>query len=249
MEKVKVLFAGESWFFTTIETKGFDQFTIGGYQTEIERVRAFMKDAADITHIPAHEVLEHFPESVAELGAYDVVILSDVGANTFLLHPDTFFKSETTPNKLQVIADYVKEGGAFGMMGGYMSFTGFEAKAKYRRTPIEEILPVTMLAEDDREEHPEGLILQTADSQHPLLNGCKDGWTPLLGYNRLVAKPEADVVISWQGDPILAVGTYGKGRTFAWASDCAPHWMPAAFCESDNNKVMWENVLRWAAGK
>ena len=39
MEKVKVLFAGESWFFTTIETKGFDQFTIGGYQTEIERVR------------------------------------------------------------------------------------------------------------------------------------------------------------------------------------------------------------------
>ncbi len=39
MDKIKVLFAGESWFFTTIETKGFDQFTIGGYETEIERVR------------------------------------------------------------------------------------------------------------------------------------------------------------------------------------------------------------------
>ena len=33
MDKIKVLFAGESWFFTTIETKGFDQFTIGGYET------------------------------------------------------------------------------------------------------------------------------------------------------------------------------------------------------------------------
>ncbi len=249
MEKVKVLFAGESWFFTTIETKGFDQFTIGGYQTEIERVRAFTKDVADITHIPAHEVLEHFPESVEELRAYDVIILSDVGANTFLLHPDTFFRSETTPNRLQVIADYVKEGGAFGMMGGYLSFTGFEAKAKYRRTPVEEILPVTMMAEDDREEHPEGLTLQTAGSRHPLLHGCEDVWTPLLGYNRLCAKPGADVIISWQGDPILTVGTYGKGRTFAWASDCAPHWMPVAFCESANNRAMWDNVLRWAAGK
>ena len=39
MDKIKVLFAGESWFFTTIETKGFDQFTIGGYETEIGRVR------------------------------------------------------------------------------------------------------------------------------------------------------------------------------------------------------------------
>lgn len=249
MEKVKVLFAGESWFFTTIETKGFDQFTIGGYETEIERVRAFTKEVAELTHIPAHEVLEHFPETLDELEKYDVVIISDVGANTFLLHPDTFFRSETTKNKLELIAEYVKAGGAFGMMGGYMSFTGFEAKAKYRRTPVEEILPVTMMAEDDREEHPEGIVLQTAGSEHPLLAGCVEDWTPLLGYNKLNAKPESDVVISWKGDPILTVGTYGKGRTFAWASDCAPHWMPAAFCESENNRILWENVLRWAAQK
>ena len=39
MEKKKVLFAGESWFYMTTETKGFDQFTIGGYQTEIGILR------------------------------------------------------------------------------------------------------------------------------------------------------------------------------------------------------------------
>ena len=79
MDKIKVLFAGESWFFTTIETKGFDQFTIGGYETEIGRVREVMKDYAEITHIPAHLVLQEFPSTAEELKQYDVVIVSDVG--------------------------------------------------------------------------------------------------------------------------------------------------------------------------
>ena len=87
MDKIKVLFAGESWFFTTTETKGCDQFTIGGYQTEIERIRGVMEEYAEITHFPAHLVLEDFPATKDELKAYDVVIFSDVGANTFLLHP------------------------------------------------------------------------------------------------------------------------------------------------------------------
>jgi uncharacterized membrane protein len=32
----------------------------------------------------------------------------------------------------------------------------------------------------------------------------------------------------------------------AWASDCAPHWMPAEFCESEGNKKLWDNILNWA---
>ena len=91
MDKIKVLFAGESWFFTTIETKGFDQFTIGGYQTEIGRIRAVMDTYADITHIPAHLVLEEFPDTVEKLKAYDVVIISDVGANYLLFTSEDFF--------------------------------------------------------------------------------------------------------------------------------------------------------------
>lgn len=53
MEKLKVLFVGESWFFTKVESKGFDQFSSSGYETEIGRVREYMKDFAEITHIPA----------------------------------------------------------------------------------------------------------------------------------------------------------------------------------------------------
>lgn len=246
MNKIKILFAGESWFFTTIETKGFDQFTIGGYQTEIERVRAYMSDYAEITHIPAHLVLTDFPTDLEALKAYDAVIISDVGANTFLLHPDTFFKSKTTPNRLSLIAEYVRQGGAFGMFGGYLTFMGFEGKGKWKGTVIEEILPVDMLQGDDREEHPEGILLSVNQNAHPLLNGLPKEWPPLLGYNKLIAKEAADVLISYKNDPILSVMDYGNGRTLAWASDCAPHWMPEEFCESEGNKKLWETILNWA---
>jgi uncharacterized membrane protein len=94
MDKFKVLFCGESWFFTTVETKGFDQFTIGGYETEIERVRSYMKDFAELDHIPAHLVPTEFPDTAEALAKYDVVVISDVGSNTFLLHPDTFFSQQ-----------------------------------------------------------------------------------------------------------------------------------------------------------
>ncbi len=249
MSKIKVLFVGESWFFTTVETKGFDQFTIGGYETEIERVKKVMEDFADITHLPAHLVLEHFPTTVEELKQYDVVIVSDVGANTFMLHPQTFFKNRQTPNRFQTIADYVAKGGAFGMIGGYMTFTGIEAKANYHGTKLEEILPVTMLPYDDREEHPEGITLTAVDAPHSMVADFPGEWPALLGYNKLIAKPDAEVVLSYRSDPMLALGRYRKGRTFAWASDCAPHWMPVEFVEWDYNKILWERILRWATAQ
>lgn len=247
MRKYNVLFAGESWFFTTTETKGFDQFTIGGYETEIGRVRAYMEEYADITHIPAHLVATEFPDSVEKLKGYDAVLVSDVGANSFLLHPDTFQRSIPTPDKLKAIADYVEQGGAFGMIGGYMTFMGIEGKGRYHGTVIEEILPVTMMQTDDRREHPEGITVTAC--QDPLTEGLPSPWPYLLGYNKLTAKDGARVLAQFEGDPILTLGTYGNGRTFAWASDCAPHWMPAAFCESELNKELWRRVLTWAAGE
>ena len=95
------------------------------------------------------------------------------------------------------------------------------------------------------EEHPEGLVLEIDPQSHPLLAGMPEKWPPLLGYNKLAAKADADVVISWKGDPILALGTYGEGRSFAWASDCAPHWMPADFCGSDCNRMLWERAVSY----
>lgn len=43
------------------------------------------------------------------------------------------------------------------MIGGYLSFQGIDGKARYKDTPIEEVLPVKMKSIDDRIEVPEGM--------------------------------------------------------------------------------------------
>ena len=133
----------------------------------------------------------------------------------------------------------------------FMTFMGIEGKGNWKGTPVEEILPVTMQAGDDRVETPEGSFIQLDPSSHPLLAGMKEEMPPLLGYNRLTAKEGKEVLITVgeEKDPMLVIGEYGKGRTFAWASDCAPHWMPEEFCGSKENHCMWQNVTLWAAGK
>ncbi len=55
---------------------------------------------------------------------WDAIILSDIGANTLLLHPDTWLKSRRTANRLTLLHDYVAGGGALMMIGGYYSFQG-----------------------------------------------------------------------------------------------------------------------------
>ena len=40
---------------------------------------------AEFTHIPSHRVDLDFPRTVEELSAYDAVMVSDCGANTFNL--------------------------------------------------------------------------------------------------------------------------------------------------------------------
>ena len=50
MKKYKMLFAGESWLTHNMEVKGWDDFSVGGYGTEIDRIHAAMDEFAEITH-------------------------------------------------------------------------------------------------------------------------------------------------------------------------------------------------------
>ena len=87
--------------------------------------------------------------------------------------------------------------------------------------------------------------LKVDPQRHPALKGLPEEWPYLLGYNKAVAKPGAQVAVEYQGDPILSFYEYGKGRSFAWASDCAPHWMPPAFCEWEYIHLFWKNMIDW----
>src|SRR6476620_7225406 len=171
MARKKVLLAGESWVSTATHIKGFDQFPTVTYHTgSDELLKAMAASPYDITFMPAHQAQRDFPQTVEGLKAYDAVILSDLGSNTLLLHPDTWIHSKRTPNRLKAIRDYVREGGALMMFGGYYSFQGINGGARYHKTPVEEVLPVTCLPVDDRVEVPEGFEpVVTGPKDHPIL--------------------------------------------------------------------------------
>ena len=137
---------------------------------------------------------EAFPLELGKLEQYDVVILSDIGANTLLLPPEVFLEGKRVPNRLELIKEYVRNGGGLIMAGGYLSFQGIYGSARYHRTPIEEILPVTLLAVDDRVEKPEGINPTVKKAEHPILRGVAGEWPYLLGFNEVTPKEDGEVL-------------------------------------------------------
>lgn len=245
---IRVLFVGESWIKHTIHMKGFDQFHSTEYQEGATHFMTCMVDAGfDITYIRAHEITLRFPRSAEELDKFDVIVISDIGSNSFLLPDETFLRSEKSPNRLGLVADYVKRGGGLLMIGGYLSFTGIDGKGRYGMSPLADPLPVTLLTHDDRIERPEGVSVEVVAPSHPVLGGTPADWPQLLGYNRLIEKPDATVVARAGGDPMLVVGEYGQGRTAAFASDLAPHWAPQEFLDWPHYTGLWTGILSWTA--
>jgi uncharacterized membrane protein len=239
----RILLVGESWVTHTTIIKGFDSFTVGGYVEGTEWLSRVISDAGyAIDHLPCHSVASSWPDS---LDQYGLVLLSDVGANTLLLPPATFERSEKRPNRLDEIAEYTRGGGTLGMIGGYMSFAGFEGRAQFSGTSVEEVLPVTISPHDDRIERPEEVHPAASIPDHPAL-GKASNFGPLLGYNKLRARQGADVLVRCGDDPLLAVRSVGKGRSFAYASDCAPHWAPPSYLESTDYAALWTGVVSWA---
>jgi uncharacterized membrane protein len=142
----------------------------------------------------------------------------------------------------------VRAGGGFGMIGGYMSFGGIGGRAHYHQTAIEETLPVTILPFDDRVEVPEGVVPSVIDPTHPLLEGINSPWPSMLGYNRVICKPTAHLVLNCADDPLVVTGSFGAGRALAFTSDCAPHWGSSDFVNWPGYGVFWLNAVAWLEG-
>src|SRR6185295_14473434 len=104
----KILLAGESWVSAATHYKGFDQFGSVTFHLGAEPlVAALAGSSFELRYMPSHEAQEAFPQTLKALSHYDAVILSDIGANTLLLHPDTWLRSQTTPNRLRLLKAYV----------------------------------------------------------------------------------------------------------------------------------------------
>ncbi|HEY63024.1 MAG TPA: VWA domain-containing protein [Caldilineae bacterium] len=79
--------------------------------------------------------------------------------------------------------------------------------------------------------------VQTASAE--ILEGLT-GWPRLYGYNGTTPKAAARVpLMSAEGDPILALWSYGLGRSLAWTSDLTTRWAV--------EWVSWDGFSRFVA--
>ena len=201
----------------------------------------------EVTHIPNHLVMSSFPSTVDGLGQFDVVIISDCGRNTLTMYPD-MFAVPMGPDRVRVVADYVRQGGSLIMAGGYLSFQGYQSKANYHGSAIEEVLPVVISATDDRVETTEGAEVKVLRGDHPVLAGIPRDWPKFLGYQRVAAKPGAEVLaVIGDGDPLVAIWRVGAGRAMAFTSDLAPHW-GTDFVRWEHYGAFWNQAIAWLAG-
>jgi uncharacterized membrane protein len=244
-----VLLVGESWVTHAVHQKGFDHFHTTTYTEGAGVFIAALEGLGhDVAYVRAHEVATRFPTTREELAGHDVVVLSDIGANSFLLTPETFAESRLAVNRLRVLADHVRDGGGLVMVGGYLSFAGIDGRARYGQSPLADALPVEVLDRDDRVEVPEGVVPAVADAGHPALAGAHGDWPALLGYNQVRARDGATTLVRAGADPLLVVGEAGSGRTAAFTSDLAPHWAPPAFVEWECYAGLWSGLVDWVGG-
>jgi uncharacterized membrane protein len=243
----RVLLVGESWSVYSVHQKGFDTFYTSEYTEAGDEFIAALRDAGhEVARIPAHLIERDFPTSVDDLRAIaDVVVVSDVGANSFLLSKDTFTRSLVGADRLGVLADFVRQGGGLLMIGGYMTFSGIDGKARWGRTPVGDILPVHVLDRDDRVELPAG-VSPSVLRAHDVVDGLDDTWPTLLGLNEVTAKPDATTLAVAGAHPLVVIREEGQGRTAAFTSDLAPHWATPAFLEWAGYGILFDRLVRWA---
>jgi len=210
----------------------------------------------DVKHMAPWDAFRSFPKTVKEMSNYDVIIISDVEAETILFYPEFYTPSEyekfiVRPNRTKVIKEYVENGGALVMAGSWFTFSGRHGFGGWGKTAVADILPVEILPGDDRVEAPEGVVVKAVNPEHPVMAGIPwDQCPPFLGYNKTRVKKEAHLLatIGDEEDPFIAVWDYEKGRVMAFTSDPCPHW-GINFVKWEHYSKFWLQAVMWLSKK
>jgi len=248
---VRVLYCGDTQAETLITAKGIDTFILNYYRDSASVLRNALgpRPGIDMVHMPGDKIRADFPMKPEQFAEWDVIILSDVGYNNFALLPGNRERIVPMgPDRIGNFRKWVEGGGGLIMAGGYTTFSGIEAKGLWGGTPIEQVLPVEIMRGiDDRIEVPDGGRLDVLKPAHPILNGVAfDPERVILGYNKVTAKPNADVLMQVRGDVFMAVTETGKGRSIAYTTDPVYHWC-GNLHEWANYGLLWERMVKWAA--
>lgn len=243
---MRVLLAGESWVSTATHIKGFDQFSSVTFHTGADAFLAAVgEQGVEVTQMYAHDVPTKFPRTPEALAQWDVIVLSDIGYNSFQLPPETWLDGAPSADALANLAEWTRAGGGLMMAGGYLSFQGFQARANFRTSPLADVLPVSMEVGDDRREIPAGAHPVVVDAAHPLGALWAEEPPALLGYNHVEPKEGADVVATVNGDVLVAAQEVGSGRSLVWTSDIGPHWCPDPFLQWEGFGPLMAGMITW----
>ena len=181
-----------------------------------------------------------------ELKDFDLLIFDNLPSHLYL-----------KPSYLESVRDFVRGGGGFAMIGG----PNLSDEGRYIGTPIEEILPVRLIEKEDyRRDSSLRVRLSRAGKAHPITRFSSDEgyninlWQempPLDGINLLVPKSSGNTLLESNDgafQPILTVGTYGKGRVLVLATDYSWKWYMGMVARGKENWVylrFMERMVRW----
>ena len=172
----------------------------------------------------------------------NVFILGDVPADSL------------GPKLHERLRQFVSEGGALLMIGGFESF----GAGKYAGTRLAGPLPVRVSSTDGHREGAVAARLTAEGAKHPITRLAETPaenarvWAslPLMqGLNRVGdAKPLAKVLLeSAEGDPILVVQDYGRGRCAALTVDTTWRWAFSRTAALDEHRRFWRQLVLWLA--
>ncbi len=181
----------------------------------------------------------------SELDTFDVVIFQNFNHGPYSVG---YF--------LPQIADYMRRGGGFCMIGGDLSF----GAGGYGGTYLEEILPVKMQPGPDYRLEEIRPVVTPAGLHHPVLDiGDPSLWErlpPLGSYNQALAVvPGAKIILAHPFErsgaeraPILGLREVGRGRSAAVLTDGSWRWSFMHAAGDGTTKPyyrFWNNLLRW----
>ena len=214
-----------------------------------------LRTPSDVVNVPESQLsLIPFPTQrlfTQELHNFDLIIFENFS-----------FQSYFPWYYLENVRDYVREGGAFAMIGGSLAF----AQGGYAGTPIEEILPVTMRPDrNDYRTLPQRMLLTQEGMRHPITRLASDPqenervWQSLTDLDAInlvaQAKPDATVLgvssgrfVGSTAAPLLAIQRFGKGRTLALMTDYTWKWNFQMAGQLDSNQYYLQFIRqlgRW----
>jgi uncharacterized membrane protein len=219
-----------------------------------------LRTPTDVVNVPESQLsLIPFPTRrlfTQELQNFDLIIFENF---SFQFYFPWYY--------LENVRDYVREGGAFAMIGGRLAF----AQGGYAGTPIEDILPVILRGDrDDYRPVTQRMELTSEGRAHPITRLVADPkenhriWQELTDLDALNViantKPNATVLGVSTGQfntqpnhrdapaPLLAVQRFGKGRTLALMSDYTWKWNFQMAGQMDSNQYYLQfirQLTRW----